>query len=109
MCTIKNKNATNQSLALAAWYAAGFLAVSLLATYDALMKPLYWKWHQLVKGADVLRFPQGPLWGFSTAARTTSRGGTAIANDGADGRTHRGRGGGVSQFCRFQRRRARKD
>lgn len=30
--------------------------------------PLYWKWHHLDTGADKLRFPEGFLWGVSTAA-----------------------------------------
>lgn len=57
-----------QSLALAAWSAACFLAVSLLTASNALKRPLYWKWHHLDTGADELRFPEGFLWGVSTAA-----------------------------------------
>ncbi|CAN0094460.1 unnamed protein product, partial [Ectocarpus sp. 6 AP-2014] len=57
-----------QSLALAAWSAACFVAVSLLTAANASRRPLYWKWHHLDTGADELRFPEGFLWGVSTAA-----------------------------------------
>lgn len=57
-----------QSLALAAWSAACFVAVSLLTASNALKRPLYWKWHHLDTGPDKLRFPEGFLWGVSTAA-----------------------------------------
>ncbi|CAN0489738.1 unnamed protein product, partial [Hapterophycus canaliculatus] len=59
-----------QSVTLAVWSAACYLAVSLLTATDALRRPLYWKWHHLQgeTGADELRFPEGFLWGVSTAA-----------------------------------------